>query len=498
MILREVALIGTASPRPTPATAVLIPTTWPRESARAPPELPGLRAASVWITSSTIRVAVRVRTGSARPSPLTMPAVTLPAIPRGLPTATTRLPIRRSSTSRKTGGSTIGWSARTTARSASGSRPMTSKRALLPSANVASPLSALPTTWALVSRCPSELSTTADPDASPQERRGLIRMAATRGNSASATAVTTREYASNASCSVGSMAPLRPATDNAITGRGVPSPRVRRVDVPAQTQHPGRLVRRPVKSRVRAPVPRRWPGALWNQVQRRASHECHLSGTCRRDARLKPEPLDVAGEVGSGDSALRRLVLLVDRVHSDEHRCVLRDSHHWPLPARHLRIQHRRPALVVAGLVLRLRCPGNGPLPAVHPGRGARLPGALERGLSRAPVARLGPGQVVAVGASALRHRRPVPLRRRVRPRAKHHPPFHVGRPGVDRDPRVLRGGGAPVHRQVSPRHVRPGARPESLGPTGRGVRGADDRRLPTVPAGLGRQRPGHRAALGG
>jgi hypothetical protein len=84
MILREVALIGTASPRPTPATAVLIPTTWPRESARAPPELPGLSAASVWITSSTIRVAVWVRTGSARPGPLTMPAVTLPAIPRGV------------------------------------------------------------------------------------------------------------------------------------------------------------------------------------------------------------------------------------------------------------------------------------------------------------------------------------------------------------------------------------------------------------------------------
>src|SRR3954449_11014657 len=225
MILREVVLIGTASPRPTPATAVLMPTTWPRESARAPPELPGLSAASVWITSSTIRVAVRVRTGSARPSPLTMPAVTLPAIPRGLPTATTRLPIRRSSTSRKTGGSTIGWSTRTTARSASGSRPMTSRRAMLPSANVASPLSALPTTWALVSRCPSALSTTAEPDASPQWPRGLTRMAATRGNSASATAVTMREYASKASCSVGSMAPPRPATDNAVTGHGVPAPR---------------------------------------------------------------------------------------------------------------------------------------------------------------------------------------------------------------------------------------------------------------------------------
>ena len=73
MIRREVALIGTASPRPTPATAVLMPITRPRESASAPPELPGLSAASVWMTSSTIRVALRVWIGSDRPSPLTMP-----------------------------------------------------------------------------------------------------------------------------------------------------------------------------------------------------------------------------------------------------------------------------------------------------------------------------------------------------------------------------------------------------------------------------------------
>ena len=53
---RVVALIGIASPRPTPATAVLIPTTRPRPSTSAPPELPGLSAASVWMTSSTIRV----------------------------------------------------------------------------------------------------------------------------------------------------------------------------------------------------------------------------------------------------------------------------------------------------------------------------------------------------------------------------------------------------------------------------------------------------------
>jgi hypothetical protein len=63
MIFRVVSLIGTARPRPKPATAVLIPTTWPRPSASAPPELPGFSAASVWMTFSTILHAGRDRAG---------------------------------------------------------------------------------------------------------------------------------------------------------------------------------------------------------------------------------------------------------------------------------------------------------------------------------------------------------------------------------------------------------------------------------------------------
>ena len=55
MIRWVVAVTGTARPRPTPATAVLTPTTRPRLSASAPPELPGLSAASVWITLSITR-----------------------------------------------------------------------------------------------------------------------------------------------------------------------------------------------------------------------------------------------------------------------------------------------------------------------------------------------------------------------------------------------------------------------------------------------------------
>ena len=58
---------GPRDPRPTPATAVLMPTTRPRESASAPPELPGLSAASVWMTFSTSRLR-RAVAGRERPA----------------------------------------------------------------------------------------------------------------------------------------------------------------------------------------------------------------------------------------------------------------------------------------------------------------------------------------------------------------------------------------------------------------------------------------------
>ena len=121
------ALTGTARPSPTPATAVLMPTTRPVESASAPPELPGLSAASVWITSSITRPACPLRVGRERPSALTTPAVTEPASPSGLPTATTSWPTtRRSASPRRTGaGRSAGRSARSTARSESGSAPTT-------------------------------------------------------------------------------------------------------------------------------------------------------------------------------------------------------------------------------------------------------------------------------------------------------------------------------------------------------------------------------------
>ena len=125
---RVVRLTGTARPRPTPATAVLMPTTREWLSASAPPELPGFRAASVWITSSISRPALALRVGRDRPRALTTPAVTEPARPSGLPTATTSWPTTSSSASPSSAGGGVVPDARSTARSDSGSAPTTPER----------------------------------------------------------------------------------------------------------------------------------------------------------------------------------------------------------------------------------------------------------------------------------------------------------------------------------------------------------------------------------
>ena len=107
-----------------------------------------------------------------------------------------------------------------------------------------------------------------------------------------------------------------------------------------------------------------------------------------------------------------------------------RDPLHRPLPPGDLRLQRRRPALVLAGRLLLVRRAGHGPLPAVQPGRRARLPRALRRRLPRAPVPGAGAGQVVAARHPALHRRRRLP---RVR---------HVGGPAVQRPVAAVWGGG--------------------------------------------------------
>ncbi len=196
---RVVSLTGMASPRPIPATAVFTPTRWAFASARAPPELPGLRAASVWITSSMTRTVAPARVGSDRPSALTTPAVTLPVSPSGLPTATTSWPTASVAASPSVAGGGVLPRARSTARSDSGSAPITSTTRSVPSVNSAVPVTAfrslpgrpLSTTWAEVSRKPSSVKTTADPAPAPALVR--TRRLATAGESAAATLVTTCE-----------------------------------------------------------------------------------------------------------------------------------------------------------------------------------------------------------------------------------------------------------------------------------------------------------------
>src|ERR1700750_527302 len=66
--------------------AVLIPITSAADDTSGPPELPGLSAASVWITSSMVRpLAERIE----RPSADTTPDVTVDSNPKGLPRALT-------------------------------------------------------------------------------------------------------------------------------------------------------------------------------------------------------------------------------------------------------------------------------------------------------------------------------------------------------------------------------------------------------------------------
>ena len=212
MIRRVASSTGTARPSPTPATAVFTPTTSPVPLARAPPELPGFSAASVWTTFSTRRCGPpRPPTGSERPRAETTPAVTEPPKPCGLPMATTSWPTcsRPASPRRAAGGEAARCrraSTRRTARSERGSRPTTRKRSSEPSTKVAVPSRAPSTTWALVSRKPSGVMTTPLPAPiavrPPRTRRATRRLATLRVSSR-ATVVTTVEYASSASASVG-------------------------------------------------------------------------------------------------------------------------------------------------------------------------------------------------------------------------------------------------------------------------------------------------------
>src|SRR6478736_292691 len=120
---------GTAKPTPSlPPESLWIcdvtPITLPARSSSGPPELPWLIAASVWIAPS-----IGVLSGEviSRLSALTMPVVTVPSRPNGLPIATTPSPTERLVESASVSGFSFeaGALTRTTARSVLGSVPTT-------------------------------------------------------------------------------------------------------------------------------------------------------------------------------------------------------------------------------------------------------------------------------------------------------------------------------------------------------------------------------------
>ena len=107
-----------------------MPTRLPDESTSAPPEFPGLIAASVWMKFSKVLMPKCVR-----PSALTIPAVTVCPTPNGLPIAKTQSPtFKLSGCANVMAGKPLA-SMRNTARSVSGSDPITRAGSVLPSDN---------------------------------------------------------------------------------------------------------------------------------------------------------------------------------------------------------------------------------------------------------------------------------------------------------------------------------------------------------------------------
>ena len=85
------------------AIAVLIPMTSPAPLTSAPPELPGLIAASVWMASMTVVSSWVEPVATARPVALMIPSVTVFDRPSGAPMATATSPTCTSSESAKVG-----------------------------------------------------------------------------------------------------------------------------------------------------------------------------------------------------------------------------------------------------------------------------------------------------------------------------------------------------------------------------------------------------------
>ena len=169
--------------------AVLMPITSPREDTSGPPELPGLSAASVWMTSSISRpLRARKRAAERRHHA----GVTVDSKPSGLPIAITSWPrLSDLESPSRAAGSATSSSTRTSARSVSGSSPTTRALRLRPSDVVTATRLAPPTTWELVRTSPSGATITPEPE--PPRLSARTCRPTTAGPSRSTTSVTVRE-----------------------------------------------------------------------------------------------------------------------------------------------------------------------------------------------------------------------------------------------------------------------------------------------------------------
>ena len=144
--MRLAISLGTAKPMPTEAPvgvtmAVFTPTTSPSMLKVGPPELPGLIGASSCRKSSNGPAPI------SRPRAETMPAVTDPPRPNGLPAAKIQSPTSTCRLSpQTTAGSRFGAFTRITAMSVSSSDPITCAGNCVPSENSTRIWSARPTT----------------------------------------------------------------------------------------------------------------------------------------------------------------------------------------------------------------------------------------------------------------------------------------------------------------------------------------------------------------
>src|SRR6478672_11813676 len=142
------------------AASVGMPITRPDRSTSAPPELPGLIAALVWMADERVTPSP---SGTLRPTAETMPSVTLERSPSGFPRASAMSPTSSCEESANVAGRGRAPAMRTTARSFAASRPTVVAGWLSPDARVTTTRRAFPTTCALVTTSPRASKTTPEP-----------------------------------------------------------------------------------------------------------------------------------------------------------------------------------------------------------------------------------------------------------------------------------------------------------------------------------------------